>query len=246
LRDVTTLLFLLSITAPAQPAPPAAFEVASVKASQPGAPSIEPGPSSLTMRHVRMNACIAWAFNIQEPQIVGLDWLNDVTFDIFAKSAAPAAEAELRNMLQALLADRFKLTFHREAREIPALTLVVSGKGHKLKPAEKPGDPSFRTGKMSLTGTGATLGELTVFLSRELREPVIDQTGLKGLFNYTLDINAYVTDEIRKSGGDGPPLEANSIIAQAMQAQLGLKVEAKKMAVSMLVVDHLEKSPTEN
>jgi uncharacterized protein (TIGR03435 family) len=99
---------------------------------------------------------------------------------------------------------------------------------------------------MSLTGTGATLGELTLFLSRELREPVIDQTGLRGLFNYTLDINAYVTDEIRKSGGDGPPLEANSIIAQAMQAQLGLKVEAKKVAVFMLVVDHLEKSPTEN
>jgi hypothetical protein len=130
LRNVTTLLFLLSITAPAQQAPPAAFEVASVKASQPGGPSIEPGPGSLTMRHVRMNACIAWAFNIQEPQIVGPNWSNDVTFDIFAKSAAPAAEAEFRSMLQALLADRFKLTFHRETREIPALTLVVSSKCH--------------------------------------------------------------------------------------------------------------------
>lgn len=243
---VITLLVLLSITAPAQPAPPATFEVASVKASQPGPPSIEPGPSSLTMLHVRMNACIAWAFNIQEPQIIGPNWLNDVTFEILAKSAAPAAEAELRNMLQALLADRFKLTFHRETREIPALTLVVSSKGHKLRPAEKPGDPSFRTGKLNLTGTGATLSELTRFLSRELREPVIDQTGLKGLFDYTLDINAYVTDEMAKSGGGGPPLEANSIIAQAMQAQLGLKAEAKKMPVPMLVVDHVEKFPTEN
>jgi uncharacterized protein (TIGR03435 family) len=102
LRNITTLLFLLSITAPAQPSPPMAFEVASVKASQPGAPSIEPGPSSLTMRHVRINACIAWAFNIQEPQIIGPNWLHDVTFDIFAKSAAPAAEAELRNVLQGL------------------------------------------------------------------------------------------------------------------------------------------------
>ena len=87
------------------------------------------------------------------------------------------------------------------------------------------------------------LNHLTVI---ELREPVIDQTGLTGLFNYTLDINAYVTDEIRKSGGDGPPLEANSIIASAMQEQLGLKVEAKKTPVSMLIVEHLEKSPTEN
>jgi uncharacterized protein (TIGR03435 family) len=246
LRNVTTLLFILAITTRGQPAPPAAFDVASVKASQPGETSIEPGPSSLTMRHVRMNVCIAWAFNIQEPQISGLNWLNDVTFDIFAKSAAPAAEGELRDMLKTLLADRFKMTFHRETKEIPALTLVVSSKGHKLEPAEKPGNPSFRTGKMSLTGTGATLGQLTLFLSQALREPVIDQTGLKGLFNYTLDINAYVTDEIRNSGGDSTPLEANSIIAQAMQAQLGLKVEAKKTAVSILVVDHLEKSPAEN
>jgi uncharacterized protein (TIGR03435 family) len=246
MRTVTTVLFLSSILALAQSAPPAAFEVASVKPSQPGRQSIETGPSSLTMRSIRMNACIGWAFNIQDPQVIGPNWLNDVAFDIFAKSAEPATEAELLTMLQTLLADRFRLTFHREVKEIPALVLVVSSKGHKLKPAEKPGEPSFRTGKMSLTGEGATLGELTQFLSHELREPVIDQTGLKGLFNYTLDINAYVTDEIRKSGGDGPPLEANSIIAQAMQEQLGLKVEAKKTPVSVLIVEHLEKSPTEN
>ena len=111
-------------------------------------------------------------------------------------------------------------------------------------PAEKSGDPSFQTGKLSLTGTGATLGELNLFLSRELREPVIDQTGLAGLFNYTLDINANVTGEMRKS--DGPPMEANRIIAQAMLAQLGLKVDAKKVPVPMLVVDHPERSPMEN
>jgi len=198
------------------------------------------------MRSIRMNTCIGWAYNIQAYQVSGPNWSNDVAFDIFAKPAAPATEAELRKMLQTLLADRFKLTFHRETREIPALILVVSGKGHKLKPADKPGDPSFKTGKMSLTGEGATLGELTQFLSRELREAVIDQTGLTGLFNYTLDINAYVPEEIKKSGGDGPPLEANGIIAQAMQEQLGLKVEAKKTPVSMLIVEHLEKSPTEN
>jgi uncharacterized protein (TIGR03435 family) len=197
------------------------------------------------MRSAPLSTCLGWAFDIQEPQIVGPNWLNEVGFDIFAKSAGPATEAELRKMLQTLLADRFKLAFHRETREIPALILVVSGKGHKLIPADKPGDPSFRTGKMSLTAVGATLSELTQLLSHELREPIVDQTGLKGLFNYTLDINAYVTDEMRKSG-NGPPLEANSIIAQAMQEQLGLKVEMKKTPISMLIVEHLEKLPTEN
>lgn len=240
------LFFVLSVTAVAQQTPRSAFEVASVKTSQPGPPSIQPGPGSLTMRHVRMNACIAWAFDIQEPQIAGPSWLNDGFFDIFAKTAATTTEGELRSMLQALLADRFQLTSHREMREINALTLFVGSKGHKLIAAEKPGDPSFRTGKMSLTGTGATLAELTQFLSRELHEPVIDQTGLKGLFNYTLDINAYVTEEMRKSGGDGPPLEANTIIKDAMAAQLGLKVEAKKVGVPMLVIDHLERAPSEN
>jgi len=250
MRNILFLIFLLPIAAAAQPAGPAAFEVASIKASPPGqgqpGPPIEPGPSSLTMRHIRMNACLSWAFEIEEPQIAAPSWTNDVVFDVFAKAARPVEEAELRKMLQTLLAERFQLTYHRETKEIPALTLVVSSKGHKLTPADKPGDPSFKTGKMSLTGTGATLGELTMFLSRELHEPVIDQTGLKGLFNYKLDINAYVTEEMLKTGGDGPPLEANSIIAQAMQAQLGLKVEAKKTAVSMFVVDHLEKSAIEN
>jgi uncharacterized protein (TIGR03435 family) len=245
-RTVIILLFLSSTSAMAQPEPPAAFEVASVKSSQPGPESIEAGPASLTMRNVRMIACIGWAFNIQDAQVAGPNWMSQISFDIFAKSAGPATEAQLRRMLQALLADRFKLTFHRETREIRSLILVVSGKGHKLKPAEKPGEPSFRTGNMSLTGEGATLGELTQFLSSTLHEVVIDQTGLRGLFNYTLDVNAYLTEETRKSTGTGPPLEANGIVAQAMQEQLGLKVEAKKTPVSMLIVEHIEKSPTEN
>ena len=246
MRNVITLLFLLSAAISAQPASKATFEVASVKMSQPGPSSIEPGPSSLTIRHLRMNECLAWAFDIVEPQIVAPNWSNDLIVDVTAKAPGPVPEAELRKMLQTLLAERFQLAFHRENRDMSALTLVVSSKGHKLTPADAPGNPSFKTGKLSLTGTGATLSQLTTFLSQQLREPVIDQTGLKGLFNYTLDINAYVTDEMRKSGGDGPPLEANSIIAAAMLSQLGLKVETKKTTVSMFVVDHLEKSVVEN
>jgi uncharacterized protein (TIGR03435 family) len=243
MRTVTALLFLASIPALAQPAPPA-FEVASVKASQPGRESIETGPASLTMRNVRMGACIGWAFDIQEAQIIGPNWLNDEWFDIFAKSAGPATEAELRKMLQALLAERFKLTFHRETKEMAALTLVVSAKGHKLKPAEKPGEPSLSTGHMSLTGQGATVGQLAQFLSRQLNEPVIDHTGLSGLFNYTLDVNAFITEEMQKT--QGPPPEANTIIAQAMLEQLGLKVEVKKTPVPVVIIEHIEKSPTEN
>ena len=108
-----------------------------------------------------------------------------------------------------------------------------------------PASPFVRIRVLSPQGQG-TVGELTRFLSSTLHETVIDQTGLKGLFNYTLDINSYLTEEMRKSTGTGPPLEANSIIAQAMQEQLGLKVESKKTPVSVVVVEHIEKAPTEN
>jgi uncharacterized protein (TIGR03435 family) len=101
---------------------------------------------------------------------------------------------------------------------------------------------------MNLTGNGATLGQMTEFLSKEMRQPVVDQTGLTGRFNYFLDIASYITDEIRKSEprGGGPPPDAPGILAQAIQTQLGLKLDAKKLPTEVLVIDRIEKSPTEN
>jgi uncharacterized protein (TIGR03435 family) len=72
----------------------------------------------------------------------------------------------------------------------------------------------------------------------------VDETGLAGRYDYFLDINAYVTEEMRNQGG--PPVEAPSIVANALQAQLGLKVEAKKVPLEVLIVDKVEKTPTEN
>jgi uncharacterized protein (TIGR03435 family) len=200
------------------------------------------------MRNVRLTACIRWAYGVQEYQVSGPGWLNDVRVDIVAKAGTPVPEAELRRMLQTLLAERFKLAVHRQAKEIPALILTLGKNGHKLEATEIEGSPSFRTGKLTLTGKGATLGQLTEFLSRELRNPVIDATGLTGRFNYAVDINPYFTEEMRKSGGanEGPPPDGPSIVAQAIQAQLGLKLDSKKSPVEMLVVDRMEKVPTEN
>jgi uncharacterized protein (TIGR03435 family) len=243
MRSLTTVLLISSIAAMAQSTPPA-FEVASIKVSQPGREDISVKPGSLTMRNIGMKGCLRWAYDVQDIQISGPVWMDDIWVDIFAKTAEPATESQMREMLKTLLAERFKLTTHRETKEVPALILTIAKNGHKLKAADKPGNPSFSTGKMTLTGDGATIAELTGFLSHELREAVIDQTGLKGLYSFTLDVAAYVTEEMRKS--DGPPPEANSIVAEAMQAQLGLKVEAKKTPVPMLMVDHVEKAPIEN
>lgn len=244
-------LLVMTMAAAAQTTAPPAFEVASVRVGEPGREMIEVVPGSVTMRHARLNAVIRWAYEVMDYQISGPAWLNDVWFDISAKAGAPVKEAELRVMMQALLAERFKLTLHRQTKEIPALILTVGKGGHKMTPVEAADvddATSFKTGKMSLTGQGATLRQLITFLSREIRNPIIDQTGLTGRYNYALDINAYVTEEIMKSAGPngGPPPDAPSIIAQAMQAQLGLRLDSKKAPVEMLIVDSIERAPTGN
>ena len=180
-------------------------------------------------------------------QISGPSWLNDVWFDIWAKAATPAKDAELRLMLQNLLAQRFQLAVHRETREMPTLVLTVGKNGHKLEPAGEQGTPSFETGKLTLTGKSATVAQLVAFFSQQLREPIVDRTGLEGRFNFFLDINSYFTEESRKGGPDGgPPQDASNIVSQALQAQLGLKLDSKKAPIEMLIVDRVEKVPTEN
>jgi len=206
------------------------------------------GPASVTMRNQRALSFIAWAYGVQDFQVTGPDWLDEKRFDIFAKSAGPATDAELRAMMQKLLADRFQLAVHREKKEKTTYVLTVGKAGHKLEATETEGSPSFQTGNLNLTGRGATIAQMIEFLSKELREPVVDQTGLTGRFNYFLNIEPYFTEESRKAsqGTNGPPPDGAAIIATAMQAQLGLKMDSKKAMVEMIVVDHIEKTPVEN
>ncbi len=243
MRTAPILLFA-SIAALAQPAKPPAFEVASIRTWQPGRESIEFGPASLTMRSVSLGACIRWAYGVQDVQVIGPDWLRDTGFEIFAKSADPVSVAGLREMLQTLLADRFKLTVHRDSKEMTALVLTVGKGGHKLEPADAEVTPSFQTGKMSLTGKGATVAQLVDFIANAIHAPIVDRTGLTGRYNYFLDIEMYVPEESRKSSGVPP--DAPSIIAAAVQAQLGLKVESKRVPLEVIVVDRVEKTPIEN
>jgi uncharacterized protein (TIGR03435 family) len=242
------LAFVLLLAARGSIALQLTFEVASIRPAEPKGEWMEVVPGSLTMRSLRMISVIRWAYGIQEYQVSGPGWLTEARFDIVAKAGTPAPDAELRLMLRALLADRFKLAFHHETRELPSLIVTVGKNGHKLKPNDVEGSPSFKSGKMTLTGDGATVTQLTDFLSREMRQPVVNQTGLTGRFNYFLDVNAYITDEVRRSNGPGggPPPEATSLIAQAIQAQLGLKIEGRNAPVEMLIVEWIERTPTEN
>jgi len=135
MRTTAVLILGAAIAATAQPQP-ATFEVASIRVAQPARESIEFGPASLTMRSVRLDGAIRWAYGVQDPQVIGPDWMRDAWFDIFAKSAIEVKVGELREMLRALLAERFKLAVHRDSKELTALVLSVSKNGHKLESVE--------------------------------------------------------------------------------------------------------------
>jgi uncharacterized protein (TIGR03435 family) len=241
------ILGVLAILATTAQQTTASFDAASIRPSLPGQnQGIDATPGNLAIRNTRLADAICWAYNIQPYQLVGPGWLNDLRFDISARAATPAPQNELRLMLQALLADRFKLAVHRDSKEMPVLLLSVSKNGHKLKENNSDGESSFKTASLRLRAEGATVGQLADFLGREMRTPILDRTGLAGRYDFALDINSFVTDEIRQASRNGPPLEAPAIIGSAMQEQLGLKLDSSKAPISMLVVDSIEKQPTEN
>jgi len=242
----------LTISTVAPIAAEPAFEVASVKTSQPCSTPlsrrqlIDPQPGSLTIHNARFASCVSWAFNLAEYQISGQSWINSERFDIVAKTSGPVKESELRLMLQALLVERFHLSTHRETKELSVYSLVVGKNGHKLR-------RSGEDGPIEMAGPGATvlrrvpIAQLAEMLSGPMQAPVLDRTGLTGFYDFTFDMSRYF--EI-KPGADRPQQLALADIAAAfvtgVQEQLGLKLESGKAPVEMLIIDRADKSPEGN
>jgi len=225
-----------------------AFEVASIKPSNTGremfmADDIRVSPDSLTMGNVTVASCLKWAYKVQDPQISGPDWIRQDRFTITAKSGAPATDDQLRAMLQTLLADRFKIAFHRQSKTMPGFALVAGKNGPKLASSQSEGAPEIR-GRMKWTATGYSMADLADFLAANTTALVTDMTGIKGRFDFTLDLGPYfsIDTPVRRD-------EAAQILSAAFQsaieAELGLKLEARKVPVDVLMIDHAEK-PSEN
>jgi uncharacterized protein (TIGR03435 family) len=211
------------------------FEVASVKPNPTGGghSDTDVDGNLLRMKNVTLKACICWAFRVTDAEILGPPWLESERFDIVAKAESGAPQPK---MMEALLADRFKLAVHRETKELTVYALVVAKSGPKLKKADPgPGGTTSRRGH--LTAQEVSMDRLARFLggpNAKLGRPVVDQTGLDGVYNFDLDWTPENSDD------------AHPNIFIALQEQLGLKLEARKAPVAVLVVDHLEKAPSEN
>jgi hypothetical protein len=209
------------------PAKPA-FEVASVKIVKSGdlqddREDIRTAPGTLSMRRVSLKSCIQWAYGLSGFQISGPGWLGSDRFDITAKVASPAKDDQLRLMLQSLLAERFKLSLHRDQKEQQVYVLTVSKGGPKFH--ESNGDGS--------------MPQLAEYLAIPMRRPVQDRTGLADRYDFALDLTRYAT-------GDAQPQDMAGMVLTAVQDQLGLKLESRKGPLTFLVVDHAVRVPTEN
>ena len=229
------------------------FEVASVKVSQStGGPlngrggRINASRGQIVMEDVTLWKCLAFAYEISEDRdyaITGPNWLKTDRYNIVAKVPPHSGWGEVKEMMQNLLASRFKLALHREAKEVQVYALVEAKGGSKLH--EVPfGRGGFNIGNGAIKAQSVALGMLSDRLSQLVDRPVQDQTGLKGVYDITLQ---WTPDEPAPSPGAAPT--ATSVgpsLFAALQEQLGLRLDPRRGTVDVLVVDHADKVPVEN
>ena len=190
------------------------------------------------------------AYNVPEPQIIGgPKWVDQDRFYIEATAATPADDHELMLMLQTLLADRFKLVFHREQRTIPGYRLVLGKSGLKSQASAPDSGSAGDSRRGRIDAKGYSMAQLSLKLAEALKLPVLDATGVAGKFDFKLE---WTPDDMQAKPPSveqraGNPLEAGAgpSIFEALQEQLGLKLESGKFPAEVLVIDSVEK-PSEN
>ncbi len=229
------------------------FEVATIKPSKPDQPgkAFQVRGAEFSTINTTLADLIKFAYGLHEKQVVGgPDWILSAKFDISAKPDTPGQpnDKQLKLMVQKLLADRFQLKFHRDKKELSAYVLSVA-KGEP-KMTKNTGDPGGLPGLFFrqlgvLTVRNATMGDFANLMqSAVLDRPVVDQTGLEGRWDFLLK---WTPDE-SQFGGMGikvpPPSDAADApppLFTAIQEQIGLKLEAAKTPVEVLVLDHVER-----
>jgi uncharacterized protein (TIGR03435 family) len=226
-------LTILAVAAFGQTAP-AAFDAASIKFSTapPGSSSgINTDTGRIAGRYVTLKRCIRGAYDIPESRIVGgPKWADEERYDIDAKAAGPAGGHELMAMLQQLLAERFKLVIHRETRALSGYALVSGKKGILVQPSKPDAPSSSSASRHNIDATGCDMNCLAMKLSEVLHAPVTNTTRIDGRFDFKLE---WTPDELQTA------------VFGALEEQLGLKLEGRKVPTEVIVIDSAQK-PSEN
>jgi len=227
----------------------AEFEIASVKAntsmSRDSNFNRTPG-GGLDAINVTVRSYITIAYDIRDHQLIGgPEWVNYDRYDITARAThdpgATAAGAALGNMddvrqrLRALLADRFKLVVHQDMKEMPGYALVVAKNGPHLEPSTTQYGPQVKGQRGILTCKKMPMKHFAEdALSPRLGRNVADETGLTGEYDFVIK---YAEEQDIVAGTSNLP-----DFLTAMQEQLGLKLEPRKVNVQVMVIDHIEKA----
>jgi uncharacterized protein (TIGR03435 family) len=221
------------------------FEVASVKRSQAGKETIQTSPGTLVMRNVTLISCLTWAYGVQRYQILttgaGMGWVGAERYDILAKAEGAVPDNQLKLMLRSLLSDRFHLAIRSENRTISIFALVMAKGGPKFHESEGEGKMELKPLPAGMVARFATMGDLANLLAGRVETPVADETGLKGRYDFTIDVSSFLSDPTK-------PVQVQdmaAVLVTSLQEQLGLRLESKKGPVEMLVVEGVAR-PSEN
>jgi uncharacterized protein (TIGR03435 family) len=229
------------------------FDAASVRTSTVAGDrkSMNSDAGRIAYTNVTLRDCLMAAYDVKDYQISGPGWMATDRFDIAAtaggaNSVGANPDDDMMVMLQHLLLDRFQMSVHRETKELPVYAMVVGKNGAKVHETDTPGRSSVRMNGGGVIFKSVTMQDLVDTMSRihmaEMDRPVIDSTGLKGRYDFT--VNLFGTQEEMMSAlskGD-----FGTSIFTLIQEQLGLKLEPQKLPLDMVVVDKAERVPTEN
>jgi uncharacterized protein (TIGR03435 family) len=248
----------------AQTAAPPAFEVAEVKVNKSGSDDSSGqilASGQLSFRHVSMKELVEFAWRLEDYNLAGgPSWLDSDYFDVIAKAEPRTPEATVQLMLQTLLKERFKLAVHTESKTMQVCLMTAAKSGAKLKLS--PEASSFNS-TCKMGRTAGVLSRVCVFNTMEelasnlpqwasgyIKIPVLDATGLKGRYDFTLEWTGRGVLSGVNANGEAPADGAGGgngmTIFEAMEKQLGLKLDTAKKPIPVTVIDHVERVPTEN
>jgi uncharacterized protein (TIGR03435 family) len=226
------------------------FEVADIKPSDSsvmkmGKGRVLPG-GRIEVPGYTVKDLIMFSWSVQDNMVVGgPKWINDDRFDIVAKAPADAQMETLRQMMQGLLADRFKLAIHREDKAMPAYVLTAPAPPNGLK--ESAGGPQqcgwtvLSDGIRRRECHNLTMSEFARQLPNTggigIDLPVTDQTGLKGSYDFQFEVGTVQ----RNAGGDSPNADDSGPTIFAALQKLGLRLESRKISMPVIVIDRVER-----